>query len=234
MYAQGFGSRVQGPDQVGIGCQFHPFQPSKDMRAATLVLERHELVDSSEGRVRFEHLVTEELDRLYAAALRLTRNRTAAEDLVQETFLRAWRSFHTFEVGTNAHAWFYKILVNAHIDSYRRASREPDVVDQEDVGDYYLYSKVHGSEELRRTGNPEDAFFSSLMDADVKHALEQLPVRFRLPVILADVEQFSRMEVAEILGIPFGTVMSRLHRGRRYLQRALWNYGRRAGYVKER
>jgi RNA polymerase sigma-70 factor (ECF subfamily) len=186
---------------------------------------------SQEDRARFETLVNEHLDSLYGAALRLTRNRAAAEDLVQEAFLKAWRSFHTFQAGTNARAWLYKILMNAYIDSYRKAAREPELVDQEDVGDFYLYAKAQESDEYRRAGDPEAALLARIMDADVKAALEQVPEPFRVAVILADLEEFSYREIAEILGIPIGTVMSRLYRGRRHLQRLLWDYAKRAGYV---
>lgn len=186
---------------------------------------------SNEDRARFEALVHEHLDNLYGSALRLTRSRPAAEDLVQETFLKAWRSFHTFDAGTNARAWLYRILMNAHIDHYRRAARAPEVVDQEDVGDFYLYARAQESDEYRRAGDPEEILFSQIMDADVKSALEQVPEPFRQAVILADLEEFSYREIAEILDIPIGTVMSRLYRGRRRLQRLLWDYARRAGYV---
>ena len=187
---------------------------------------------SAEDRERFEVLVWEHLDGLFGAALRMTRNRTRAEDLLQETFLRAWRSFHTFKPGTNVRAWLYRILMNAYIDGYRKSEREPEVVDQEDVDEFYLYSKVHESEDFRRAGNPEEALLSRLMDADVKGALDSLPEAFRNVVVLADIEGFSYKEIAEILSIQIGTVMSRLHRGRRQLQVKLWDYARRAHYVR--
>jgi len=187
---------------------------------------------SAEDRERFEVLVGEHLDGLFGAALRMTRNRTRAEDLLQETFLRAWRSFHTFKLGTNVRAWLYRILMNAYIDGYRKSEREPEIVDQEDVDEFYLYSKVHESDDFRRAGNPEEVLLDSLMDADVKGALDGLPEAFRNVVVLADIEGFSYKEIAEILGIPIGTVMSRLHRGRRQLQVKLWDYARRAHYVR--
>ncbi|HET6947006.1 MAG TPA: sigma-70 family RNA polymerase sigma factor [bacterium] len=186
---------------------------------------------TAEDRERFEAMVSEHLDGLFGASLRLTRNRSRAEDLLQETFLRAWRSFHTFRPGTNVRAWLYRILMNAYIDGYRKSEREPEVVDQEDVDEFYLYSKVHESEDYRRAGNPEEVLLNNLMDADVKGALQSLPETFRNVVILADIEGFSYKEIAEILGIPIGTVMSRLHRGRRQLQVKLWEYARRAHYV---
>jgi len=182
----------------------------------------------------FAALAEEHLDRLYGAALRLTRNREAAEDLVQETFLKAWRSFHTFQPGTNARAWLYRIMMNAYIDAYRRADREPEVVDQEDVEEQYLYSRVQASEELRRQGNPEEVVLQAIMDADVEAALASLPDAFRAAVILADLEGFTYKEIARILDVPSGTVMSRLFRGRRLLQRALWEYALRTRQLPPR
>jgi len=176
------------------------------------------------ARQEFAALVESNLDGLYGAALRLTRNRDRAEDLVQETFLKAWRSFHSFQPGTNARAWLYRIMMNAYIDSYRKADREPEIVDQEDVEEQYLYSRVQESEELRRQGNPEEITLQAVMDADVEEALASLPESFRAAVILADLEGFAYKEIAQILGVPIGTVMSRLFRGRRLLQKALWEY----------
>ena len=199
-----------------------------EMGAGVLAQQREH---TAEDRERFEAMVSEHLDGLFGASFRLTRNRTRAEDLLQETFLRAWRSFHTFRPGTNVRAWLYRILMNAYIDGYRKSEREPEVVDQEDVDEFYLYSKVHESEDYRRAGNPEEVLLNNLMDADVKGALQSLPETFRNVVILADIEGFSYKEIAEILGIPIGTVMSRLHRGRRQLQVKLWEYARRAHYV---
>src|SRR3989337_3535529 len=122
--------------------------------------------------------------------------------------------------------------MNAYIDGYRKSEREPEVVDQEDVDEFYLYSKVHESEDFRRAGNPEAALLSRLMDADVKGALDSLPEAFRNVVVLADIEGFSYKEIAEILSIPIGTVMSRLHRGSPQLNVKLWDYARRAHYVR--
>ncbi len=180
----------------------------------------------------FTALVEQYLDGLYGTALRLTRRRDAAEDLVQESFLKAWRAFHTFEAGTNARAWLYRILMNTYIDTYRKAGREPEIVDQEDVEEQYLYSRVQESDELRRQGNPEEIALQRIMDADVEAALTALPEPFRAVVILADLEEFSYKEIAKILGVPLGTVMSRLFRGRRLLQRALWEYAVQTGRVR--
>jgi len=180
--------------------------------------------DGTPAAREFAALAEQHLDGLYGMALRLTRQRDAAEDLVQETFLKAWRSFHTFEAGTNARAWLYRILMNAYIDTYRKAAREPEMVEHEDVEEQYLYTRVRDSEELRRQGDPAETALQRIMDADVEAALAGLPEPFRAPVILADLEEFSYKEIAKILGIPIGTVMSRLFRGRRLLQRALWAY----------
>jgi RNA polymerase sigma-70 factor (ECF subfamily) len=201
------------------------------MGGCTVSLNYSGLAVTNEERERFEALVGEHLDGLYGTALRLTRNRATAEDLVQDTFLKAWRSFRTFQAGTNARAWLYKILMNAYIDTYRRSTRAPEMVDQEDVGDFYLYAKAQESEELKRAGDPEEILLSKIMDADVKSALDQVPEPFRAAVILADLQDFSYREIADILEIPIGTVMSRLYRGRRHLQRLLWDYARRAGYA---
>ncbi len=176
-------------------------------------------------RARFEALVRQHLDALYGAALRLTRNRADAEDLIQETLLKAWRSFHTFTEGTNARAWLFRILMNAHIDRYRKTAREPETTDVEDVGEFYLYNKVQESEQLRGVGDPEK-LLEHVMEHQVREALESLPDHFRSVVILADLQGFSYKEIADILGIPVGTVMSRLFRGRRLLQRKLWDYVR--------
>ncbi|MDR5694388.1 MAG: sigma-70 family RNA polymerase sigma factor [Armatimonadota bacterium] len=172
---------------------------------------------------RYEAMVEEFLDPLYRTALRLTGHRSDAEDLVQETFLRAWRSFDRFQEGTNARAWLFKILMNAYIDRYRRSHREPERVDQEDIGEFYLSNRVHGSTEFSERGNPE-AFIERIMDEHVRKALSQLPAPFRMAVVLADIEGFSYKEISEILDIPLGTVMSRLHRGRQQLRQALWEY----------
>lgn len=204
------------------------------MRAgATLEFNALTLDPSAAGEpaAEFAALVEQHLDGLYRAGLRLTRNRDAAEDLVQDTFLKAWRAFHTFEAGTNARAWLYRILMNTYIDSYRKAEREPEIVEADDVEDQYLYSRVQESEELRRQGNPEAIVLARIMDTDVETALASLPETFRAAVILADLEGFSYKEIARILGVPIGTVMSRLFRGRRLLQKALWEYARAGRYV---
>jgi RNA polymerase sigma-70 factor (ECF subfamily) len=183
-------------------------------------------------RGRFERVVSEHLDGLYRSARRLTRNQTAAEDLVQEVMLKAWRSFHTFQDGTNIRAWLHRILMNAFFDAYRKKTREPEVVEQEDVGDFYLYDKVQESSALSQAGNPEIEVLDRILDAEVRDGLESLPAQFRAAVILADVEGFTYNEIAEILGVPVGTVMSRLSRGRHLLQRRLWDYARQRHFLR--
>jgi RNA polymerase sigma-70 factor, ECF subfamily len=186
---------------------------------------------SAEDRARFEGLIGEQLDGLYRSALRLTRNRSAAEDLVQEVMLKSWRSFHTFQDGTSVRAWLHRILMNAFFDAHRKQTREPEIVEQEDIGEFYLYDKVTEGEALSEAGNPETVL-EHIMDSEVRESLEALPVQFRSVVLLADVEGFSYKEIADILGVPVGTVMSRLSRGRHQLQRGLWEFAKERHLVR--
>lgn len=170
----------------------------------------------------FEEMVTSHLDALYRTALRLTSRPQDAEDLVQETYLRAWRSLQTYRPGTNPKAWLFRILHNAHIDRFRASTRAVQTVDELEGQDPAFV--VHDT--------PESLVLAGVMDAEVREALTALPDVFRSCLILADLEGFSYQEIAEILGIPRGTVMSRLFRGRRALRRALAQYGREHGYVR--
>jgi len=179
---------------------------------------------------RFEREVLPLLPSLYSAALRMTRNPSDAEDLVQETYLRAYRGFSGFEEGTNLRAWMYRILTNTFINSYRKKQREPVTVQEDDLDEWYLYDKL-GESGVEPSAEAE--VIRSMPDEDVQKALEALPEGFRLAVLLADVEGFSYKEIAEILGIPIGTVMSRLHRGRRALEKALWERVRERGLVSD-
>jgi RNA polymerase sigma-70 factor (ECF subfamily) len=182
----------------------------------------------------FADQAMEFMPSLYTAALRMTRNPADAEDLVQETYLKAYRAFHTFQQGTNLKAWLYRILTNTFINAYRSKKRKPEQSDIEDIEDLYLYRRLGGLEAAAAGRSAEEEVLDHITDTDVKAALESLPDNFRMAVLLADVEGFSYKEIAEILDIPIGTVMSRLHRGRRALQKALFEFGMERGLVGER
>ena len=160
--------------------------------------------------------------QLYSAALRMTRNSADAEDLVQETYLRAYRGFAGFQAGTNLRAWLFRILTNTFINTYRAKQRRPQETELADVEDLYMYRRIGALNTAARSA--EDQLFDLFTDDEVKQALEDLPESFRLPVLLADVEGFAYKEIAEMLNIPIGTVMSRLHRGRKAMQRGLFDY----------
>ena len=179
----------------------------------------------------FATLAMEFMPALYSAALRMTRNPSDAEDLVQETYLKAYRAFGGFEAGTNLKAWLYRILTNTYINNYRAAQRRPEVADVEDVEDLYLYKRLAGSGGSDPGRSAEDEALERFTDEDVKAALEALPEAFRMAVLLADVEGFSYKEISEITEVPIGTVMSRIHRGRRALQKALHNVAEARGLV---
>lgn len=171
--------------------------------------------------------------QLYAAAMRMTRNPADAEDLVQETFLKAYRAYDSFEAGTNLKAWLYRILTNTYINRYRKAQRRPTESDLDDVEDMYLYRRMGSEESADLSRSAEDSLLDNLVESDIKEAVEALPEHFRLPVLLADLEGFSYKEIAEILDVPIGTVMSRLHRGRKQLQRTLWEFANDRGLVPD-
>lgn len=171
--------------------------------------------------------------QLYAAAMRMTRNPADAEDLVQETFLKAYRAYDSFTAGTNLKAWLYRILTNTYINKYRKAARRPDEVDLGDVEDLYLYRRVGSEESAEASRTTEDRVLDGLVESDIKRAVESLPENFRIPVLLADLEGLSYQEIAEILEIPIGTVMSRLHRGRKAMQKTLWEYASKRGLLPE-
>ncbi|PIU44593.1 MAG: RNA polymerase subunit sigma [Ignavibacteriales bacterium CG07_land_8_20_14_0_80_59_12] len=169
------------------------------------------------------------MDVLYNFALRMTGNPDDADDLLQETYLKAFRFWDKFEKGTNCRAWLFRIMKNSYINRYRKESREPDTVDYDDVEEFYNSIR----DETAETTDMEERLFGNLLDDDVAKALESLPVDFRTVLILCDIERFTYEEISEFVNCPIGTVRSRLHRGRKMLRAKLWKYARNRGYVEE-
>ncbi len=183
----------------------------------------------AERTKRFERDALQYMNQLYAAAMRYTKNPEDAQDLVQDTYIKAYNSFHQFEPGTNLKAWLYRVLTTTFINNYRKDQRRPQTSDSE-LEDWQLAeASSHTSDQGKST---EDVVLENLPDSDIKNALAQIPEEFRMVVYLADVEGFSYKEIAEIVGVPTGTVMSRLHRGRKQLREKLTDYARERGYVK--
>ncbi|MFN7131409.1 MAG: sigma-70 family RNA polymerase sigma factor, partial [Myxococcales bacterium] len=182
-------------------------------------------------KVEFEELALPHLDPMYSAALRLTKNERDAEDLVQDTFMRAYRFFDKFERGTNMKAWLFKILTNTFINRYRRKVKERTVVEGTERDT--VHERFISRDATEYAANPEQYFFDRLLSDDILQAIDSLPIDFRMVVIFADLQEFSYKEIAEILGCPVGTVMSRLYRGRKLLQKMLKNYATVAGVLKD-
>jgi RNA polymerase sigma-70 factor (ECF subfamily) len=189
------------------------------------------LVRKDDKRKTFEAEALPHMDALYRTALRMTKNTNDAEDLVQETFVKAYRFWDKFELGSNCRAWLFKIMTNIFINDYRAKSRTPTPVDVDDIDDGYLYNQLAGSQ---TSANPEEQLFAKLVDDDVKRAIEELPDDFRVVVILSFLEGFSYQEIADIADLQLGTVKSRLHRGRKLLQKQLLDYAIKNGYIKDK
>jgi RNA polymerase sigma-70 factor, ECF subfamily len=195
-------------------------------------VEERDVEETPQQRTaRFERDAMPMLDQLYAAALRMTRNPADAEDLVQETYLKAYGAFGSFRAGTNLRAWLYRILTNTYINGYRKRQRQPLAQPSEEITDWQLAQAAqHTSSGLR---SAEMDALDQLPDSDVKDALSQLAEDFRMAVYLADVEGFAYKEIAEIMGTPIGTVMSRLHRGRKQLRDMLTGVARERGFLRD-
>jgi RNA polymerase sigma-70 factor (ECF subfamily) len=189
-----------------------------------------QVIHTAERRAAFDNEALPHMDALYRTALRMTKNANDAEDLVQETFVKAYRFWDRFEPGSNCRAWLFKIMTNIFINDYRSKSRTPTPVNVDDIDDSYLYNHLAGTQS---ESNPEQQFLSKVFDDDVRRAIEELPDDFRVVVILSFLEGFSYQEIAEIVGLQLGTVKSRLHRGRKLLQKQLLDYAVRNGYIKE-
>lgn len=192
-----------------------------------------ELVKESaaERSLRFERDALAFTNQLYSAALRYTKNPHDAKDLVQDTYLKAFSSFHQFEPGTNLKAWLYRVLTTTFINSYRKAQRQPMISHTAEIEDWQLAASASHTSDQGKSA--EIQALENMPDSDVKRALQEIPEEFRIAVYLADVEGFSYKEIAEIVSVPTGTVMSRLHRGRKSLRLLLADYAKERGYGKE-
>jgi len=179
----------------------------------------------------FEAGVLAQLDSLYRAALRLTHNQQEAEDLVQETMLKAFRFANSYQPGTNLRAWLFRILNTSAINRYRKQATHPATTSLPEGEDFYLYNRIRDISGQELSAGAEDEVLSKYLDEDVYNALNDLPLNFRMPIILADIEGMSYKEIAQALQIPIGTVMSRISRARRQLQKSLWQYAQDKGFV---
>ncbi len=181
----------------------------------------------AQKKARFERDALQYTNQLYAAAMRYTKNPQDAQDLVQDTYAKAFVAFHQFEPGTNLKAWLYRILTTTFINTYRKDQRRPQISDGE-LEDWQIYDAASHTSDQGRSA--EDVALDGIVDVDVKAALAAMPEDFRMAVYLADVEGFSYKEIADIVGVPSGTVMSRLHRGRKLLRTSLAEYAKDRGF----
>ena len=171
--------------------------------------------------------------QLFATALRMTRNKADAEDLVQETFLKGWRAFDSYQQGTNLRAWLFRIMTNTFINKYNSQQRRPQETELDEVEELFLFRRMGAFDQSKMSQSAEDQMLELFTEDEVKNAIESLPETFRIPVLLSDVEGFSYKEIAEMLEVPIGTVMSRLHRGRKAMQKMLYEYAKERGLVDE-
>ena len=191
--------------------------------------------EENKRRKEFEDIAMEHLDSLFSMAIRLVFNKEAAEDLVQETYLKAYRFFDTFQKGTNIKAWLFKILRNTFINKYRKTVNLPSEIfyeDVESVNSNLSYKQENDSAELTDTLETKYNDLGNLMEDDVKHAIDSLPIEYKEAILLSDVEELSYNDIAEITNVPIGTVKSRLNRGRKLLQKSLWEYAKDRGFIK--
>jgi len=180
---------------------------------------------------KFEKIALIHTDRIYSAALKLTKSKMEAEDLTQETFLRAYRFFGKFKEGTNCKAWLFKIMTNLFINRYNKVKSQPDMVNFDDIGEYYSDNKIKADDYIENTHYLPEWIFDNLFDDDIRRSLLELPEEFRLVIVLCDVQGFSYAEIAEMTGSKIGTVKSRLFRARRRLKKSLWEWGINNGYI---
>jgi RNA polymerase sigma-70 factor (ECF subfamily) len=171
--------------------------------------------------------------QLFSTALRMTRNRADAEDLVQETFTKAWRAFDSYQQGTNLRAWLFRIMTNTYINKYNARMRRPVETELDEVEELFLFKRLGAFDQSKMNQSAEDQMLEMFTDDEVKKAIEELPEAFRIPLLLSDLEGFSYKEIAEMTDVPIGTVMSRLHRGRKAMQKMLYDYAKERGLVDE-
>lgn len=203
-----------------------PIQPTASTHSDSATSK--EITEATED---FEAGVLAQLDSLYRTALRLTHNQQEAEDLVQETMLKAFRFTNTYQRGTNLRAWLFRILNTSAINRYRKQATHPVTTPLPEGEEFYLYNRIRDINGQELSTGAEEEVLSHYLDEDVYQALNDLPLNFRMPIILADIEGLSYKEIAQALNIPIGTVMSRISRARRHLQRSLWSYAKARGYV---